>query len=141
MLLLLWEAVLHRVVPSRSCPSWQPRRLDACQLQQKLLARAVLPTCCDCTAAAAVVASSSVYSTGCTADCNQCTAAGGAASSSVYMRASELYPLMSPARSRLPASQFSGLSGAESVEVGRWAGGRVGVGARQLQRQQQEEED
>ncbi len=46
--------------------------------------------------------------------------ARGCASSSVYMRARELYPRRSPPRSRLPASQLRGESGAESVaEEGR----------------------
>ena len=35
--------------------------------------------------------------------------------SMVYMRARALYPRMSPARSRLPASQFRGESGAASL--------------------------
>ena len=35
--------------------------------------------------------------------------------SKVYILARELYPRWSPARSRLPASQFRGLSGAESL--------------------------
>jgi hypothetical protein len=41
----------------------------------------------------------------------------------VYMRAMELYPRTSPPRSKLPASQFRGLSGAESAWRG-WPGGR-----------------
>jgi len=43
------------------------------------------------------------------------------ASSSVYMRASELYPRRSFARSRLPASQLSGESGAASLMSARIA--------------------
>ena len=41
--------------------------------------------------------------------------------STVYMRARALYPRTSPARSRLPASQFSGESGAASLISARMA--------------------